>query len=153
MHLCEQNTVLVYTFGIHINLQCSEYMYSMVSPTNTTHTNIYTQTHTHTHTQVQCYTPLCQLHFDFGDFNNGVCPALKVTAKSNPNMGTMNTTTILLYSPGALARGNRMPVMTMSVAHDWGPEQQRNQHEDNKSKPPEVECYGLWVLYSSHGSK
>ena len=42
--------------------------------------------------QVPCNPPLRQLHFDFGDFNNGVCHFMKIaTAES-----TLNTAEILL---------------------------------------------------------
>ena len=41
------------------------------------------------------------------------------TAEGNPDVGVFNTTNIFLY-PDVLARANKMPVLTMSVACDRG---------------------------------
>ena len=39
------------------------------------------------YTHVQCFSPLRQVHFDFGNFNSGVCHVLKMTtAESAPDI-------------------------------------------------------------------
>ena len=46
--------------------------------------------------QVQLYPPHWPLHFDFWDFNIGVCHVMKITvADSNPDKGLFNTTNVL----------------------------------------------------------
>ena len=62
-------------------------------------------------------TYMCrQLHFDFGDLNNGVCHIMKIAiAESNPDMGLLAHQTFSC-SFDVLARAAKMPITTMSVA-------------------------------------
>ena len=65
---------------------------------------------------VQCYLPLWQLHSDFGDFNGGVCPEMKITvAESNPGLGHWTLETFC-SSPTLWLTAGEVRIMTMSMA-------------------------------------
>ena len=68
------------------------------------------------YTHVQCFSPLRQVHFDFGNFNSGVCVAMKMTtAESNPDTGPSTQQTVC-FCPDPPARGNKIPIRTMPIA-------------------------------------
>lgn len=64
-----------------------------------------------------CYSPLRLLHSDVGDFNNGVCNVMRVTAaEGNSDKGQLDKhvalALILWLQPV------KIPMMTMSTASD-----------------------------------
>ena len=72
------------------------------------------------HIQVKYYPPLWLLHYDFWDFKNRVCRAMKIAiAESNPDTGLLSQQTVR-FSPVVLTRVNRMTVMSTSVVCDRG---------------------------------
>ena len=64
--------------------------------------------YTPSYTQMQCYTPLWQLHSDFGDFSNGVDHVMKMTTtESSPDTVLLTQQAFCLISD-VLARTSNM---------------------------------------------
>ena len=65
--------------------------------------------------QMHCYLPFRQLDYDFGDFENGVEPIVKIaTGESSPDMNLLKQQTFC-FSPNVLARDSKMPTMYVYV--------------------------------------
>ena len=73
---------------------------------------------------MRSYLLLWQLHSDFGDFKNGACHVVNIPiADSNPDIELLTQQAFCL-SPDALARVNKSPIVTISLACDRGQEKQ-----------------------------
>lgn len=88
-------------------------------------TLVYIYIYNYIDTLVQHYLPLLQLHFNFRDFNDGICHVMKIsTPKSNPDTGLF-TQRAFCFSPNKtsitiVSSPKKMPITAVSAASDWG---------------------------------